>query len=216
MSEKSDDEHKVGPGRPPRNTRWQKGCKSPNPKGRPRKDRSSGPDLKKALEQALNEKVSVHRGDRTVSMTKGEVGIQQLVNQYIAGDPRARRDVMEIADKLGIDIWAKHRSTIEEALATKDQEILDAYVKRHSGTKDLAPAEPVLAPPELLDDDVAADDSGEPEPTLPSRSKPEIKSKSDPEPSGNEKQAAPPLDQASLGRGSPPPGGFSLTTRKWS
>ena len=205
-------------------------------------------------------------------MTKGEVGIQQLVNQYIAGDPRARRDVMEIADKLGIDIWAKHRSTIEEALAPKDQEILDAYVKRHSGAKDLAAAEPVLAPPELLDDDVAEKEATvaspptavtepepgpEPEPAPKpgvkypkpfsrmtrserrawypewyaenlkreqekDRAKAEAKAKAKENAEENakenaqEQKAAPPLDQASLGRGDPPTGGFSRTTGKWS
>ena len=242
------EERKVGPGRPPQDTRWKKGCKSPNPKGRPRKDRSSGLDLKKALEQALNEKVSVRRGDRIVSMTKGELGIQQLVNQYIQGDPRARRDLKDYAAEHDIDIWARHRSAIEEALAPKDQEILDAYVKRHSA-KDLAPADRVLAPSELLDDDEPAKSETDfqlppepqakleiPEPTpIPGNTYPKPFRQMTPlqrrawYPEWWEKygqawekrrveaqKAAPPLDQASVGRGSPPPGGRSLTTGKWT
>lgn len=31
-----------------------------------------------------------------------------------------------------------------------------------------------------------------------------------------EQRAAPKLDQASYGRGCPPPGGFSVTTKKWT
>jgi hypothetical protein len=53
--------YKVGPGRPPKEHTWKKGCPSPNPKGRPRKAASMKPDLKKALENALNETVDVKR-----------------------------------------------------------------------------------------------------------------------------------------------------------
>ena len=210
------------------------------------------PDVRKAFEQALNQKVSVPCGDRKVLMTKAEIGIQQLVNQFAKGDPRARRDLMEYADKLGIDFLAKHKKTLEEALTPNYQAILDASLARRSGAANVAPAPRVLASPELLDDDPA-----EPEPTLASppaaqtepEAKPEIPEPT-PEPGktypkpfsrmtrsekqawfpawwakygeawekqrAKEQQAAPKLDQASLGRGRPPPGGFSLTTGKWS
>ena len=42
------------------------------------------------------------------------------------------------------------------------------------------------------------------------------KAKEDVQKQANETQAAPPLDQASCGPGRPPPGGYSLTTGKWS
>ena len=124
----------VGPGRPPPDKRWKKGGPSPNPRGRPRKDQSMLPDVRKAFEQALNKKVAVSRGGRNVLMTRIEIGFEQLLNQFAKGDRYARRDIMEYADKLGIDFLAKQRQAIEETLGSNQQAILDAYVARRSGT----------------------------------------------------------------------------------
>lgn len=146
-------DYKIGPGRPPRHGRWKKGCRSPNPRGRPRKDRSTGPDLKKLFEQALIKKVSVTRGGRKVLMTRVEIGFEQLLTLFAKGDARARRDVLQYADELGIDLLAEHKSEIEEAINESDEAILDRYVARRIGSAAVAPADRVTAPPELLDDD---------------------------------------------------------------
>jgi hypothetical protein len=165
------EEYQVGPGSPPPDKRWKKGGPSPNPRGRPRKDQSMLPDLRKVFEQAMNKKVSVPRGDKTVLMTKAEIGLEQLFNQFARGDRYARRDVMAYADKLGIDFLAKHKQTLERALTPNYQAILEASFARRSGN--VAPARRVVASPELLDDDAA-----EPEPTPPS---PPPKAKIEPE-----------------------------------
>jgi hypothetical protein len=128
------------------------------------------PDARKALEQALNKKVLVSRGDKTVLMTRIDIGFEQLLNQFAKGDRHARRDLMAYGDKLGIDFLAKHRQAVEEALSPNYQAILDAALARRSGVATVAPAPRVLAPPELLDDDAA-----ECEPTSASPPKPEIK-----------------------------------------
>ena len=158
LSEGSDNavaaDDKVGPGRPPRDTRWKKGGPSPNPRGRPRKEPSMLPDARKAFERALNKKVPIPRGDKQVMMTRIEIGLEQLLNQFAKGDRYARRDLMEYADKLGIDFLAPHRQVLEQALSPNYQAILDAALARRSAAADLAPAAPVLAPAELLDDDV--------------------------------------------------------------
>ena len=73
------------------------------------------PDARKAFEQALNKKIAVPRGDRTVLMTRIEIGFEQLFNQFAKGERHARRDLMEIADKLGIDLSAKYKQTLERA-----------------------------------------------------------------------------------------------------
>jgi len=146
-------EYQVGPGRPPPDKRWKKGGPSPNPRGRPRKEQSVIPDLRKLFEQAANKKVLVTRGERKVLMTRFEMGLEQLLNQFAKGDRYARRDLMEYADKLDIDFLAKHRQEIEEAITPNYQAILDAFVARRSGAGNVAPATPVLAPPDLLDDD---------------------------------------------------------------
>jgi hypothetical protein len=169
------EEYRVGPGCPPPDQRWKKGGPSPNPRGRPRKQQSMLPDVRKAFAQAVNKKVSVPRGDKTVLMTRVEIGIEQLLNQFAKGDRYARRDLMEYADKLGIDFLAQHRETLEQALTPNYQAILDAYLVRRSGAGNVAPAARVLAPRELLDDDAA-----EPEPTLPSP--PKAKIEPEPEP----------------------------------
>ena len=178
-----------------------------------------GPDLKKAFEQALNKKVLVSHGNKKVLMTRLDIGLEQLLNQFAKGDRYARRDVMEIADKLGIDFLAKHRQAVEEALSPSNQVILDSYVARRSGTGEVAPAAPLLASPELLDDDAAAAEAAVASPptavTAP-ESPHSPGAKADAEAKKNEKRPAQKLDQASYGRGRPPPGGFSVTTGKWS
>ena len=101
------EEYKVGPSRPPVDTRWKKGGPSPNPHGRPRKEQSMLPDVRKAFERSVNKKVLVPRGDKKVLMTRVEIGLEQLLNQFAKGDRHARRDLMEYADKLGIDFFGQ-------------------------------------------------------------------------------------------------------------
>ena len=132
------------------------------------------PDVRKAFQQAVNKKVLVPRGDKKVLMTRVEIGLEQLLNQFAKGDRHARRDLMEYADKLGIDFLAKHRQSLEQGLTPNYQTVLDAFLAR-SGASNVAPAPRVLAPPELLDDDPA-----EPEPMLPSP--PKAQTEPEPEP----------------------------------
>jgi hypothetical protein len=163
---KPEQDYKVGPGRPPRNTQFKRGGPSPNPRGRPRKQDTMRLDAKKAFEQAINKKFRVSQADKKVFMTRIEAGLEQLLNQFAKGDRYARKDLMAYADKLGIDFLAAHKQTLEEALAPNLEAILHGYVARQISTGNLAPAEPVLAPPELLNDgpaDAAAmPSSGEP------------------------------------------------------
>ncbi len=171
------EEYRVGPGCPPPDQRWKKGGPSPNPRGRPRKQQSMLPDVRKAFEQAVNKKVLVPRGDKNVLMTRVEIGLEQLLNQFAKGDRHARRDLMEYADKLSIDFLAKHRQTLEQALTPNYQAIVDAFLARRSGAGNVAPAPRVLAPPELLDDEPA-----ELEPTLPTPPKAQTEPEPEPEP----------------------------------
>jgi len=145
--------YKVGPGHPPKEHMWKKGCPSPNPKGRPRKAASMKPDLKKALENALNEKVDVKKGERDVTLTKATLGIQQLVNGFAKGDHRARRDLFQYAAMLGVDLQANE--LIAEALGANDQAIVDAFLQRQRPSAAALADIHVKAPPDLLDDDTA-------------------------------------------------------------
>jgi hypothetical protein len=126
----SGSQYKVGPGHPPLESQFKKGAPSPNPKGRPRKNAGIAPDLKKALEEALNKKVRAKRGEAQVLLSKANLGIEQLVNQFAKGDRHARRDLMDMAKQLGVDLLADQKGKIQEAIQPSHQAILDAYLAR--------------------------------------------------------------------------------------
>lgn len=162
--------YKVGPGRPPKQYTWKKGGRSPNPKGRPKKVPSMKPDLKKAFEAALNEKVAITKDKKGIVLTKAALGIEQLVNQFAKGDRHARRDLFQYAALLGVDLQAK--DVVAEALGVTHQAIVEDYVRRHQQlSTEAAPEDHVKAPPDLVDDDVAKPESNAPPAASPQRTK---------------------------------------------
>ena len=100
----------IGYGKPPKNHRFRRG-ESGNPSGKRRK--ASAPDLKAQLQSALNKTVTIRSGKHQKVMSKAAAGIDQLVDQFAAGDRNARRDLMAVAGELGIDWTAGHRQAIE-------------------------------------------------------------------------------------------------------
>jgi Family of unknown function (DUF5681) len=101
----SDQEYRVGPGRPPKEYQFKPG-QSGNPKGARRKPKSIAPDLKALFERALSGKVTLRQGEQEKIITKAAAGIEQLVNQFAKGDRHARRDVLTLAARLGVDLVA--------------------------------------------------------------------------------------------------------------
>jgi hypothetical protein len=144
-------EYKVGPGRPPLEYRFKPG-QSGNPKGAKRKPPSLIPDLKKIFDDAFNQKVTVTQGERERVITMWGAGMRQLSIQFAKGDRHARRDAFWIAERLGSE-FVTAKKAFDETLAPDRQAILDAYVARRTSPKSSAAPAPVLAPPELLDDD---------------------------------------------------------------
>jgi len=165
----ADDTYKVGPGFPPKPYTWQKGCRSPNPKGRPRKAVSMKPDVKKAFEDAIFDKVQVKKGDKKVWISKVNLGLQQLATQFAKGDRHARRDVLQYAAQLGVDLQAK--DIIAEALGVNEQEIVDAAFRRRQqqAAPEASPDDHVKAPADLLDDDAVKPESNETPDAAPQR-----------------------------------------------
>ena len=108
-------------------------------------------DLKRALERALNNTVKLKQGEKERIVTLAVAGIEQLVAQFAKGDRHARRDLVALADKLGVDLMAGQHQAIHEALASNHEAILLTYVQRQYD-KVCTPS-PVFANPELLDDD---------------------------------------------------------------
>jgi hypothetical protein len=146
----SDDGYKVGPGRPPREFQFKPG-QSGNPKGAKRKPRSIAVDIKELLEHALGKNVTIKRADKEQIVSMAAAGIEQLVAQYAKGDRHARRDVFWLAEKYGVDlVTGEHRG--ETPLPENLEQILNTFVDRQYNK--VRQPSPVLAPPELLDDDV--------------------------------------------------------------
>jgi Family of unknown function (DUF5681) len=146
----SEPEYKVGPGRPPKEHQFKPG-QSGNPKGAKRKPKPMAPDLKAALERALHEPIKLKQGERERTVTMAEAGIKQLVAQFVKGNHQARRDLMVLADKLGVDLMAGQQQALQEGIAANHAAILNAFVDRQYDR--VVKRAPVFAPPQLLDDD---------------------------------------------------------------
>jgi len=131
--------YRVGPGRPPREHQFKPG-RSGNPKGARRKVPSIVPDLKAVLERALGKTVTLRQGERERIVTMATAGIEQLVTQFAKGDRHARRDLMDLAQKLGVDLAAGQGKAIERALETDltadDEALLADYLQRHGAGAD--------------------------------------------------------------------------------
>jgi Family of unknown function (DUF5681) len=131
----SDQEYRVGPGRPPKEYRWKPG-QSGNPKGARPKPRSIVPDLKALFEDALSGKVTLRQGEQEKIITKAAAGIEQLVNQFAKGDRHARRDLLALAARLGVELVAGQGGALEQSVATalsaNDEALLADYVRRHA------------------------------------------------------------------------------------
>ena len=102
-------EYRVGPGQPPREFQFKPG-QSGNPKGAKRKSPSILPDLKGLLEDALGGNITLHDGNKERTITKLVAGIEHLVDQFARGDRYARRDLIDLADRLGFDLFAQDQA----------------------------------------------------------------------------------------------------------
>src|ERR1035437_5403934 len=91
MRKEKDSAYKVGYGRPPRRTPFQKGH-SGNPKGRPRRSKNVATPGR----EALYAQVEVTENGRRRRVSKLEVGFKQLANRIAKGDLVAIRLLLTI------------------------------------------------------------------------------------------------------------------------
>ena len=124
--------YQVGYRRPPKQYQFKPG-QIANPEGINRKTPRS-PDFKASLERELRKPISIQRGKRTVVVTQEVAGIGELVRQFAKGDHRARRDLVLLCDKYGVDLNRNAlRGALEDALCAEDEALLAEFVKRHGG-----------------------------------------------------------------------------------
>jgi Family of unknown function (DUF5681) len=132
-------EYRVGPGRPPRAFQFKPG-QSGNPKGAKKKPPSIVIDVKAMFEKALNATLRVRKGEKEIEASKLAIGLEQLANQFAKGDRYARRDVFELADRLGIDLLAGQGLGPEAAdrllVSANDKALLADYLSRHRSRND--------------------------------------------------------------------------------
>ena len=119
--------------------------------GRPKGTRN----LKTDLAEELAERIPISEGGRKYGVSKQRGMLKQLMARALKGDVRAASTILDRAERL-LDAGS---DAPDETLAADRQAILDAYVARRTGPKDSSASSPVLAPPELLDDD-APDEAG--------------------------------------------------------
>ena len=134
----SDHEYRVGPGHPPKEYQFKPG-QSGNPEGARRKPRAIAVDLKALFERALSAKVTLRQGEKERIISRAAASIEQLVDQFAKGERYARRDLLTLAQILGVDLTAGQGDVgqaVAAALSANDEALLADYVRRHSGQSD--------------------------------------------------------------------------------
>ncbi len=93
MSKKPKDSYDVGYGKPPKETRFKKGERSPNPNGRPKKEAS----ISSAIRECLGEDVSVTAKDGTKHTMPAAKAIgKKVVGQAASGDVNSQRMLLAL------------------------------------------------------------------------------------------------------------------------
>jgi uncharacterized protein DUF5681 len=115
--------YEVGYGKPPKNTRFQKGS-SGNPKGRPK----GTPNVATVLARTLREKVVVNENGQRKKITKMQAVVKQLVNQAVSGNSAAQRQLIPLLAS------AEQRSSEAQAeppsLDEADQKVMAQILER--------------------------------------------------------------------------------------
>ncbi len=117
-------DYEVGYGKPPRQTRFEKG-QSGNPRGRP----GGSKNLSTLLREALNELVVVAENGGRRKITKRQAIITQLVNQSAKADWRATKILLDILQ--GIEARTDPGAT-EAAFDQGDEKVIEQLKARFS------------------------------------------------------------------------------------
>ena len=122
----SDDDTKVGYGKPPRSTRWAKG-QSGNPRGRAKGSRN----LLTIMKEEAAKIIEIKENGQRKRLTKLEVVVRAQLNKAMQGDAAAFRQLLPLL--LNEDDQQPRQSA---PLEGEDLEAFEASVKRFSSKKD--------------------------------------------------------------------------------
>lgn len=124
-------DYAVGYGKPPVQTRFQKG-KSGNPKGRPK----NSINVRTAIIKTLSGTVTVVENGRPVTMSRPEALARQAYAHAAKGNPKFFQMVVEAADQHEAQIEATRQRRVEAAkVDPKDQEIIELFLKQNGLSK---------------------------------------------------------------------------------
>ena len=127
--------YNIGYRRPPKRHQFKRGGIA-NPTGvNQHTTRSIARDMKRALEHELNKQVKIRQGKRSIAVRQTMAGISKLVGQFVEGNPRARRDLLLLCEKLGIELINRDalQGALEDVLSAEDEALLADFVRRHGG-----------------------------------------------------------------------------------
>jgi hypothetical protein len=122
-------DYEVGYGKPPRDSRFQKG-QSGNPRGRP----SGSKNLTTLLTEALNEPVIVAENGRRKKITKREAIVTQLVNRSAKADLKATQILLGMLRDL--ENRADPGPAETAAFGEADQQMIQRIQARLQGKKE--------------------------------------------------------------------------------
>lgn len=126
----SDDDDKIGYGKPPKHTRFQKG-RSGNPLGRPKK----APLQQELFRKELSRRVTITEGGRSQRITKGELLARQVVTRAIKGESTALRMMLRLSELL-------------DASALRETEVLVSDKDRRNADRNVLAALAAMIAPE--------------------------------------------------------------------
>ena len=145
---------KVGPGHPPKNTRFRKGV-SGNPSGRPRKERRANPAS--AFAVVIDKKLTITQDGKSREVTVEEALRHKTFQYAIAGNRSAQREVLKMIAKREAYLNARKGKPrippvdvkFEYSPADADEALLTLGIAtRHPAGKDLGAdrEQPLLEP----------------------------------------------------------------------
>lgn len=108
---------------PPKHSRFQKGC-SGSPAGRPKGSKNT----LKLLDAVLEQKIKIQQEGKTISITKKQAMLMQLVNAAVKGEIKAIAALFPYMMQLDM----KEEQSLETSkLSLKDEEILQQFLEEN-------------------------------------------------------------------------------------